>query len=307
MSGSHTAVALSIAAHAVVGAVVAVLVGTSPRPAAVAAPEPVPEADPIDIEIFVEPLAPPATKVASEIGKSATRADTRTTRAPRGERVRHTTTTAETTIAPPSPRVPAVPSVQSIDRIAEQAPSSAPPVTMPAHSTFTMRVDPDGTVHLTDRPNLTFALGTSAAEIEEGRAEQWLDAHHERSNAVEMKMPPAGATIARFDITDWAMRTGGQDPYAYEKLKVLDATRDARAQIRARHREQQAIRTPALVRASVDDIAALAPEKRGAALVELWRDCDDSTAGEIARATIVEYVRTRTEFSAADLAAFARR
>lgn len=178
---------------------------------------------------------------------------------------------------------------------------------MPATAEFTMRIAPDGTAHLTDRPNLRFAIGPSAVKIEEQRSERWLEEHHEQSNAVDMKMPPAGATIATFDVTDWAMRATGGDPYAHEKLKLLDATRDERARIGARHREQQAIRTPALVRANLAAIVALSPKQRSAALVELWRNCDDSTAGEIARATIVEYVRTRAEFSSADRASLARR
>jgi hypothetical protein len=313
MSRSQIGVALSISAHALIGVIGANLVATSPRPA-IAAREHAWEARPIDVE-FIEPTALPR----SATDATAKRAERPTTRVSRGDRVPHTTATAASAVAPhsfepsPTPRehvhqVPALPSVQSIDHIAERAPTptATPSVAVPARATFRMRVDRDGTAHLTDRPNLHFSVGTSAAEIEEGRAEEWLEAHHEQSNAVDMKVPPVGATIMRFDVTDWAMRVGGQDPYAYEKLKVLDATRDARAQIRARHREQQAMQTPALVRASLDSIAALAPGLRSAGLVELWRDCDDSKAGEIARATIVEYVRTRPAlFSAADRAALA--
>ena len=169
-----------------------------------------------------------------------------------------------------------------------------------------MHVDPDGTAHLTDRPSLRLSFGSRTAKREEARAEDWLEAHHERSNSVDMKLPPAGATIATFDLTDWAMRATGGDPYAHAKLQALDATRDARAELGARHREQQALGTPALVRATLDEISTLAPEQRSAAIVELWRDCDDSTSGEIARATILAYVRTHAAFSATDREALAR-
>jgi hypothetical protein len=310
VTGSRIAVALSIAAHTVVGAIAATWFGASP-PRGQA-----PAARTIDVEIYVEPVVPLAvTMRASEIDDAASPARRPAVRASRGVRVQHPAKIAapplEATPArrEPTRRVVAVPSVQSIDHIAERAPSAAPPapVTVPAHATFTMRIDRDGAAHLEDRPNLQLGIGTTAGEIEEERAVQWLEAHGERSSAVDMKLPAAGATIARFDVTDWAMRASGQDPYAHEKLAVLDATRDARAQIRARHREQLALQTPALVRASLDTIAALPSEQRSAALVELWRDCDDSTAGEIARATIVEYVRTHAVFSATDRAALSRR
>ncbi len=303
MTGSHLSVALSIAAHTIVGAIVAAWGSASPRPAR----EQISEARPIAVEIVVEPVAPPA------VDGTATSTNRPPPRVSRGARVQRV---GSIVVAPPSleptparreptQRALVVPAVQSIDHIAERAPNAAPPatVTVPAHATFTMRVDRDGTAHLTDLPNLQLGIGKTAGEIEEERAVQWLEAHGERSNAVDMKLPPAGATIARFDVTDWAMRASGQDPYAFEKLKVLDATRDARAKIRARHRELQAIQTPALVRASLDTIAVLAPAERSAALAELWRDCEDSTAGEIARATIVAYVRTHAVFSATDRAA----
>lgn len=301
MSRSHVAITLSVAAHAALGAVGATVAATSPAPVRDAVRLPVVEVRPIDVEVYVEPA--PAAHALAAPGPGTSRGGS--VRAAAAARVVVVAAPVEAPVAVP---VVPVPSVRTITELAEPAPRAITPgTTVPEHGTFTMRVDPDGRAHLTDRPNLRFALGTSAKTREEARAEHWLEAHREQSNAVEMKLPPAGATIATFDVTDWAMRAGGGDPYAHEKLKVLDATRDARAEIRARHREQQALQTPRLVRATLDDIAALAPAPRSAALVELWRDCDDSTAGEIARATIVEYVRTHAVFSAADRAAILSR
>jgi len=312
VSRSHTGVALSIAVHVIVFAIAVGWAARQPRTAVFATREPLPEPAPIEIEMYVEPA--PAPVVASASGAAAPRIAATGAAAPPAIRVRRAAM-AEVARAVPVPEpteaapmaIPALPSTAVIDRIVEQAPSkTAPAVGAPTPSTFAMRIAPDGTARITDRRNLRFAPGTNAAEAEEARAERWMDDHHERSNAVDMKLPPAGATVARFDVTDWAMRSAGSDPYAHEKLKVLDATRDARAEIGARHREQQARGVPALVRASLDEIAALTSEMRSAALLDLWRDCDDSTAGEIARMTIVEYVRTHAQFSAADRAALAR-
>ena len=118
-----------------------------------------------------------------------------------------------------------------------------------------------------------------------------------------MKMPPVGPSILTCDMTDWAMRAAGQDPYAFRKLKLLDATRDQRAQIGARHREQQLVQTPALVRQSLDEISRLPTAQRASALADLWRDCDSSRFGEVARTTITSYVRDHGIFSDTERAA----
>lgn len=322
MSGSQLGVALSLAAHALAGVLAAGWRIASPPRATIMEPE-APEAEPIEIEMYVEPAPSPVQRRDLPPAPRAPERD-RPARPPAIEHVRTQAPETPTVPAPdggpavelsnrlPAPArtlavrgLPALPSTPAIERIAAQVPASvaSPPSALPAPSTFTMRVDPDGSAHLTDRRNVHLALGTNAAEVAEGRAEQWLDGHHERSNAIETKLPPAGAVVARFDVTDWAIRAGGKDPYAYEKLKVLDATRDARAQIRARHDDRQALETPALVRATLDHIAALVPPRRHAALLELWHDCADSTAGEIARSTILDYVRTHAAFSDDDRAA----
>ena len=57
------------------------------------------------------------------------------------------------------------------------------------------------------------------------------------------------------------------------------------------------------MRATLARIAKLAPPERSAALEELWRDCDDSKAGAVARETIRAYVGDHAAFSAADRAA----
>ncbi len=166
-----------------------------------------------------------------------------------------------------------------------------------------MRVAPDGTAHFTDRSNLQGAGHAREVEREVSQTEQWLDAHHEQSNAVDMKMPPVGASVVTFDMTDWAMRAAGQDPYASQKLKLLDATRDQRAQIGARHREQQLVQTPALVRQILDQISRLPAAQRASALADLWRDCDSSRFGDLARTTITSYVRDHDILTAAERSA----
>ena len=289
-------VVLSIAVHAVLGAIVVMNVTTrSP----VVAEEP----RPTEIELYVEP---PIAQRAHEVDAMRTPASHAASHAPShaarssrdGSIVEVTPTKAielppSPVAAPPVVTLPSLhDAVAAVNIPAASAVENAPPRTTFA-KTFRMRVDADGTAHLADRRNFQWGLGGSAGHVEEANAERWLEAHHEQSNVVDTKLPPLPIAIATFDVTDAAMRLAGQDPYAYEKLKILDATRDERAQIGARHHERQLLDTPALVRASLADIARLPVDQRAAAISALYLECDDSLAGEIARATIADYVRAQ--------------
>jgi hypothetical protein len=291
-------VVLSIAVHAVLGALVMIKVTTRSSVAAeVAAAEP----RLTEIELYVEP---PIAKRADEVDAIRTPASHAPSHAARSSSRGGAVVEVKPTNAselPPSP-VAAPPSpvtlpsphdaAEAVTMPAAKAIENPAPTTTSAQ-TFGMRVDADGNAHLTNRRNFQWGGGGSIGHVEEVKAERWLEEHHEQSNAVDMKMPSLPIPIATFDITDAAMRLAGQDPYAYEKLKVLDATRDERAQIGARHHERQLLDTPALVRASLADIARLPADQRAAAISALYVDCDDSPAGEVARATIAEYVRAR--------------
>ena len=293
-------VVLSIVVHVILGAIVVMKVR-----ARVIEPEPVAaarEPGPIEVEIYVAPpVAAPSVAAPAPAGPASPVSRVRSGARPsRGGAV--VTTPAREGELPPGPMaaqpIATVPSPHDAAEAAHlPAPGnveSAPPAAPHANTnTFRMRVDRDGTAHLTDRGNLQWGRGGSTAYGEEHEAERWLDEHHEQSNAVEMKVPELPIPVAIFDATDAAMRLAGQDPYAYEKLKALDATRDERARIGARHHERQLLDTPALVRASLADIARLRPDQRAAAIRELYLECDDSPAGEVARATIADYVRTQ--------------
>jgi hypothetical protein len=289
-------VVLSIAVHAVLGALVMIKVTTRSSVAAeVAAVEP----PPMEVEVYVEPpIAKRADEVAA-IRNPASHAPSNEVRSSHGGTLVEVKPTKASELPPSpvaAPRVVTLPSphdaVEAVNIPAARTVEKAAPATTSAN-TFRMRVDADGNAHLADRRNFQWGLGGSLGHVEEAKAERWLEEHNEQSNAVDMKMPTLPIPIATFDVTDAAMRLTGQDPYAYEKLKVLDATRDERAQIGARHHERQLLDTPALVRASLADIARLPADQRAAAISALYLECDDSPAGEVARATIADYVRAQ--------------
>jgi hypothetical protein len=337
---SHAGAVLSIAVHAVVASIAAMGATVSSSPALPTAPPAPPVAPTIEIELLDQPAAvvvthaapsrssttiakrppavavavampPPTTTAASDVPVAATQSTA------------VAIATASVTTAPREAAAPhgvaMLPSMRAAaDRMNERSPIAASPSRPGAASaadqplamtrtatTFTMNIDPDGTAHLHDRSNLQLAFGRHASRAAESPGPS-LEDLHEQSNAVDVAVAPIGATVLTFDLTDWAMRVAGDDPYAFEKLKVLDATREQRAQIGARHREQLLLHTPELVRASLEQVAALPSDERRTALLQLWRDCDATPSGALARTTIATYVRTHPQFSDADLALLER-
>jgi hypothetical protein len=134
------------------------------------------------------------------------------------------------------------------------------------HMTFSVRVAPDGSARIEDKPNIQ----------------------------------PEGLGV-RFDITDAMMRRRGMDPYASYKLKVLDQTRDERVAMGKRHRSRELARSHEYVQAHLARLWAsaqgLAARKQG--LFELWDDCAESgseelvAGGQAARAYVVGFIRSK--------------
>jgi hypothetical protein len=104
-----------------------------------------------------------------------------------------------------------------------------------------------------------------------------------------------------FDATDAAMRAVGIDPYAAEKLKVLDRTRDTRATMQKRAKKERLSHSAQLMQGHIDRLwhmtVDLASRKQG--LFELWDDCeesgdDDVVAGAIgARRILIAWIQLK--------------
>lgn len=146
---------------------------------------------------------------------------------------------------------------------------------------FSAHVNPDGTVDLSDAKNLQIhGLGGS------------------------------------FDLTDWAMRSHGDDPYTARKLAFLDRTRDQRVAIGKRYRKQQLAHSAQLAQRNLQRMLAKLPSiaDRKQALFELWDECaetgdDDLVAGgAAARTMIIGVIRAELSgdnaYTAAELARF---
>jgi hypothetical protein len=133
--------------------------------------------------------------------------------------------------------------------------------------TYVAKVERDGTVHLHDRAN-------------------WQQ---------------HGLFDATFDVTDGFMRAHKQDPYAADKLRFLDRTRDQRVRIGTEYRKEVAAHAREYMTANL--VAAWAStsdlRKRKQILFELWDDCAEAgseqevTAGRDAREMVVRWIQMK--------------
>ncbi len=138
---------------------------------------------------------------------------------------------------------------------------------------FVAKVDRDGTVKLTDKRNLS----------------------------AKLSLNPANLLSGRFDVTDWAMRSTGNDPYASRKLKFLDDTREERAEIGIKYREQQLAQATRIMRKNLEQAwASLADfAQRKQALFDLWDEVAEpdgsdellAAASRAARKAVIGFIR----------------
>lgn len=134
-------------------------------------------------------------------------------------------------------------------------------------STFSATVSPDGTVRLTDKPNF------------------------------QVQNP----FTATFDVTDWAMRSRGEDPYAKEKRRYLERTFDQRVAIGTEHRRQQLARSADYMFANLQHLWSTVsdPAARKRAVCELWDEVAETgsaeqiAAGHDARRVVVNFVQMK--------------
>ena len=210
---------------------------------------------------------------------------------------------------------------------------------------FVAKVNPDGTVKITDSANLNVHLALpSPADLGRGLA-RWfetdrgtygepLDPAKLAPLSKDFHVTPGASTDAGdraptvlipvigggFDVNDWLMRNHVGDPYASRKLALLDATRDERAQIGGRHLAAQLRRAAEIMQRNLDALwqATRDPRARKQALFELWDECVELgdpqlvEAGQAARRLVIGFIRARLPagsagaYTAAELAALAR-
>lgn len=104
----------------------------------------------------------------------------------------------------------------------------------------------------------------------------------------------------RFDTTDMVMRAIGDDPYAYQKLKIADATRETRlgmARVDRSHRLKASVRATRALLVRIWSNRRIPAAKRRRILFALWDECAEEgpaevvKAGNLVRATIIGFIR----------------
>ncbi len=189
---------------------------------------------------------------------------------------------------------------------------------------FTARIERDGEVKLKDKKNFHIHLAIpSLKDLGRGFADWYhqedktpqdpdqvaLNGH--RPSDTDTR-PDHGNTVpllgGGFDISDALMRDHGQDPYASQKLKFLDSTRDERVQIGNRHRQQQLQQATQIMQRNLDRVWASVTDARARkqALFELWDECAETgtedliAAGADARRLVIGFIRARLPAGRAD-------
>jgi hypothetical protein len=144
------------------------------------------------------------------------------------------------------------------------------------------------------------------------RAEQpTFSARVEADGSIHLKDKPGA-----LDSQDKLMLSKGIDPYAREKLALLDRTRDQRVAVGQRWRREQLTRATELMLANIDRLWATTPDlaARKVGLFELWDDCAETGDDEVvagaaaARALVIGVIRARLRgndaYTNAELAIF---
>ena len=118
---------------------------------------------------------------------------------------------------------------------------------------------------------------------------------------------PVAKVFGKLDITAWAMRKAGIDPYASRKHKLLDTTREERAARGARYRAEQLKRSPELMQRNLEMLwrATADASLRRQGLFQLWDECDEDEgpsgeAGTRTRALVIGWIRSHLPAESAD-------
>ena len=195
--------------------------------------------------------------------------------------------------------------------------------TIRRETVFTARVERDGTVDIEDAKNLRFylkiprpskigkalgdhldewakdpyALAKKGGDREPPNIRKKEEVDGKDDKRTPTIIPLAGAT---FDVSDWAERVAGNDPYASRKLDFMDRTRDERVRMGERERQRQRDATEQTVRRHLTRLWArpdLSMAQKKEALFELWDDCaesddpGDGEAGARARNHVLGFIR----------------
>jgi hypothetical protein len=138
--------------------------------------------------------------------------------------------------------------------------------------------------------------------IHPGDCDRWGDACSREIRARSRKpadeIPPL--IWGKFEFSDAMIRAFSGDPYASRKRKLLDESRDERAELGAQHRAEDLARSAELALRNLEALwrTTRDPAARRDALFAMWDECDegdtaDGDAGRRARAMVIGWIRAK--------------
>jgi hypothetical protein len=199
-------------------------------------------------------------------------------------------------------------------------------------SVYVATIAEDGTVSFKDKPNFRVGLKLPSVRALKKHLANWVEdpysgnlgdvdeGQSQDDDDDDVFIIPI--IVGSFDLTDAAMRWMGDDPYNAKKLAFLDRTREERAEIGRKHRNDQLERAEAYI---LDHAAKLwarddfTPAEKRELLFELWDECAETgdtkqvDAGNRARAALMRFIEVKLPagsddaFSADEIEALDRR
>ncbi|MCE9572503.1 MAG: hypothetical protein K8W52_05050 [Deltaproteobacteria bacterium] len=200
--------------------------------------------------------------------------------------------------------------------------------------TFTGSVDPDGTVHIKDKPNFNIHLTVPRPKQIGNAITAWAEDPYAQVHAADDpkygeratrgdhavikpddQKPDHGGTVpivgGGFDVTDWVARKAlgrSGDPYAARKRAALDATRDERVEMGRRYKRDQLAHVDALMADTLDKVWTASADRAWTreALFELWDEGAETgdaaviEAATRARAAVIGFIRAHLPAGSAD-------
>lgn len=138
--------------------------------------------------------------------------------------------------------------------------------------------------------------------IHPGDCDHWDDACSREIRVRNRKPADAIPPLiwGKFEFSDAMIRAFSGDPYASRKRKLLDDSRDERAELGAQHRAEDLARSAELALRNLEALwrTTSDPAARRDALFAMWDECDegdtaDGEAGRRARAMVIGWIRAK--------------
>ncbi len=177
--------------------------------------------------------------------------------------------------------------------------------------TFHAHIGRDGRVGFNDKPNLHGHAHLPTGGAVKDHLERWYQDPVAVSEEDQRAVETHTVTLLSggFDVTDWAIRKAGGDPYYARKKKFLDRTRAERMQMAANSQRENLRDAVAFLRGRLDKVwrdGRMTAAERRAILFALWDECAEDGSDEVvaaataARATIEAFIRRRLPAASGD-------